>query len=97
MGGHSDNRGEKPVSATAASRSFSMLLDQVETGRRFLVHRRGRAVCVMAPPPVEGRRASEILLLLRARPPVLLDGGFGKEILRMLQEEQVEDRPSWGS
>ena len=42
---------EERVSATEASRSFSRILDRVESSRgRFLVHRRGREVCVIAPP-----------------------------------------------
>lgn len=46
----SDTREER-VSATEASRSFSRILDRVESSRgRFLVHRRGREVCVIAPP-----------------------------------------------
>jgi hypothetical protein len=85
------------ISATEASRSFSRLLDEVEVGRRFLVHRRGRDVCVMAQPPVHGRRASECLSLLRTRSPVLLDDGFGADLLEILAEEPAEERPSWDS
>jgi antitoxin (DNA-binding transcriptional repressor) of toxin-antitoxin stability system len=88
---------EASVSATEASRSFSRLLDEVESGRRFVVHRRGRALCTIAPAGVEGRRASECLELLRARSPVLLDEGFGEDLLRVLAEESPEERPSWGS
>ena len=98
MGIKSDTkRREARVSATEASRSFSRLLDQVEGGRRFLIHRRGRDVCVMASPPVLGRRASECLIYLRARTPVTLDGRFGEDLLNVLAEESLEDRPSWDS
>jgi antitoxin (DNA-binding transcriptional repressor) of toxin-antitoxin stability system len=65
MARRSDRARELRMSATEASRSFSKLLDQVEAGRRFLIHRRGRDVCVMGPPPVLGRRISECLALLR--------------------------------
>ncbi len=85
------------MSATEASRSFSRLLDEVEAGRRFLVHRHGRDVCVMAPPPVHGRRASDCLKVLGARSPVLLDDGIGADLLDILAEESVEERPPWGS
>jgi antitoxin (DNA-binding transcriptional repressor) of toxin-antitoxin stability system len=85
------------VSATEASRSFSRLLDEVESGRRFVIHRRGRDLCTMAPAAAEGRRASECLDLLRARSPVLLDEGFGEDLLRALAEESPEERPSWDS
>ena len=80
-----------------ASRSFSSLLDEVEGGRRFLVHRHGRDVCVIAPPAGLGRRASECLALLRSRPPVLLDERFGSDLLEVLAEEAAEVRPSWDS
>jgi antitoxin (DNA-binding transcriptional repressor) of toxin-antitoxin stability system len=88
---------EARVSATEASRSFSKLLDEVESGRQFVVHRRGRDLCTIAPAAVEGRRASECLDLLRARSPVLLDEGFGEDLLRVLEGESPEERPSWGS
>jgi antitoxin (DNA-binding transcriptional repressor) of toxin-antitoxin stability system len=88
---------ETRLSATEASRSFSSLLDEVESGRRFVVHRRGRDLCTIAPAAVEGRRASECLDLLRARSPVLLDEGFGEDLLRVLAEESPEERPAWGS
>jgi len=87
---------ETRISATEASRSFSRLLDEVEGGREFLVHRRGRDLCMMAPASVHGRRASECVELLRARSPVLLDDGFGDDLLRVLAEESLEERPSWG-
>lgn len=88
---------ETTISATEASRSLSGLLDEVESGRRFVVHRRGRALCTIAPAAVEGRRASECLDLLRARPPVLLDEDFGEDLLPVLAEESPEERPTWGS
>ena len=86
------------MSATEASRSFSNLLDQIESsGRRFLVHRRGRDICLMAPPGVVGRRASECLAYLRGRSPVVLDDRFGVDLLDVLAGERVEERPSWDS
>jgi antitoxin (DNA-binding transcriptional repressor) of toxin-antitoxin stability system len=97
MARKSDKRPVKRISATEASRSLSRVFDEVEQGRRFLVHRRGRNVCVMAPPPAHGRRASECLALLRARAPVLLDDDFGNDLLEVLAGESLEDRPSWDS
>jgi 5-methylcytosine-specific restriction endonuclease McrA len=41
MSEKSDNRLDRSLSATEASRSFSKLLDEVEAGRRFHIHRRG--------------------------------------------------------
>jgi len=97
MGKKSDKLSETRISATEASRSFSDLLDQVEAGRRFLVYRRGRDVCLMAPPFPTGRRAAECLALLGARAPVHLDDEFGKDLLGILAGEPAEDRPPWGS
>jgi len=91
------SRREARVSATEASRSFARLLDKIEAGRRFLVHRRGRDVCVMAPPPVLGRRASECLAYLRARAPVVLDDRFGQDLREVLAGEPFEERPPWDS
>lgn len=88
---------EKKLSATEASRSFSKLLDQVEAGGRFLIRRRGRDVCLVAPPPVLGRRASQCLALLRGRSPVLLDNRFSQDLLEILAGEPIEERPSWDS
>lgn len=85
------------LTATEASRSFSKLLDEVEGGRRFLIHRRGRDVCVMVPPPILGRRASECLEILRGRSPVLLDDRFGEDLLEVLSGEPVDERPPWDS
>jgi antitoxin (DNA-binding transcriptional repressor) of toxin-antitoxin stability system len=93
----SDKRRDRRISATVASRTFSKLLDEVESGRRFRVHRRGRDVCAIVPPPVHGRRASECLALIRARPPVLLDDRFGRDLLAVLAKERVEERPKWDS
>jgi antitoxin (DNA-binding transcriptional repressor) of toxin-antitoxin stability system len=93
----SDSQKERRVSATEASRSFSRLLDEVDAGGRFVVHRRGRDVCVLARPTVSRRRASECLAILRARDPVLLDDAFGEDLLEVLAEELPEERPSWAS
>lgn len=97
MGEKSDIVGGRRVSATEASRSFSRLLDEVDAGIRFIVHRHGRDVCVITRPPVEGRRASECVEILHAREPVLLDDGFGDDLLEVLAEEPLEERPGWTS
>ena len=44
----------------------------------------------MAAPATTGRRASECLRLLRARPPVVLDGRFGDDLLEILAGEPIE-------
>lgn len=89
---------QQRISATEASRSFSKLLDRIELqGGRFVVHRRGNDVCVMAPPPVTSRRASECIAHLRNRSAVLLDGGFGGDLRDILAGEAVEEPLSWDS
>jgi antitoxin (DNA-binding transcriptional repressor) of toxin-antitoxin stability system len=93
----SERIGETRVSATEASRSFSKLLDEVEAGHRFVVRRRGRDLCLMAPATAASRRASECVELLRARSPVLLDDRFGDDLMHILAEETPEERPAWGS
>lgn len=85
------------VSATDASRAFSELLDSVEAGHSFLVHRHGRDVCVMTPPRPAGRVASECLEILRGRPSVFLDDRFGSDLLEIVAGAPAEERPSWDS
>jgi antitoxin (DNA-binding transcriptional repressor) of toxin-antitoxin stability system len=97
MNNKSDTSAARRVSATDASRSFSDLLDQIEGGRTFIVQRHGRDVCVMTAPPPAGRTASECLLLLRGRPPVLLDDNFGNDLMDVITTERKEERPSWDS
>ena len=93
-----DGDREQRISATEASRSFSKLLDRIESGDgRFLVHRRGNDVCVMAPPPVAPRRASECIAYLRGRPRVVLDGQFGSDLRDILAGESVAEPPAWDS
>ena len=97
MPSNSGTSKEERISATEASRSFSNLLDQVEKGRRFLVHRRGQGVCTMAPPPVLRRRASECLVLLGGRSEVVLDGQFARDLLDIIAGETLSERLSWDS
>lgn len=97
MSKKSDSPWERRISATEASRSFSRLLDEVERGHRFVVHRRGRDVCAITLPPADARHASECLALLRGRSPVILDDAFGADLLAVLEEEPVEERPRWDS
>ena len=84
------------MSATAASRSFANLLDRVEAGSQILIHRRGKDVCLMSPPPLRGRTATQCLDILKGRLPVQLDGGFGKDLLDIIASESVE-ASAWDS
>ena len=52
---------------------------------------------MLAPPPQANRRASECLASLQNRSPVTLDQGFGEDLLAVLADESIEDRPAWGS
>jgi antitoxin (DNA-binding transcriptional repressor) of toxin-antitoxin stability system len=96
MSEKSEIPGATPISATEASRAFSELLDRVEKGQSFTVHRHGRPVCVIHAPVIARRNASECLSLLRARPAVLLDDKFGDDLLGIISEPP-EERPSWES
>jgi hypothetical protein len=96
MARKSDSR-PRPITATKASRSFASILDQVERGRRFVVRRRGRDVCLMSPPETDPRTGFECLALLRGRARVELDDRFGKDLTEIVTTEPSEDRPSWGS
>ena len=98
MNRKSDKRASpRRVSATHASRTFSALLDSIERGRRFVVERRGRDVCVMGPPAVLRRNASECLAVLRARAGVTLDDRFSADLAAIVESEPVEGAPSWDS
>jgi prevent-host-death family protein len=92
-----DPRRRRRVSATEARRSFSRLLDEVERGARFVIHRHGRDVRVLAPPEVQGRKASECLALLRSRPRVTLDDQFGRDLEEILASEPRERFDPWDS
>lgn len=83
------------VSATKASRSFASLLDQVVRGRRFIVRRRGRDVCLMSSPENDRRTGSECLALLRGRARIELDDRFGSDLAEVLATGPSEDRSSW--
>ena len=96
MARKSDTR-RRSITATKASRSFASILDQVARGVRFVVRRRGRDVCLMSPPEVDGRTGSECLALLRGRARVELDDRFGSDLDAIVAAEAAEDRPSWGS
>ena len=82
-----------------AQRALGFVVGPVEGLARpiRLLHRRGRDVCVMAPPLVVGRRASECLAYLRGRSSAVLDDRFGEDLLEVLAGEPVEERPSWDS
>jgi prevent-host-death family protein len=85
------------ISATDASRTFSDLLDSVERGRRFVIHRRGRDVGVLAPPATLARKASECLEVLRARAGVTLDDRFSTDLSAIVASEPLDGGPWWDS
>jgi antitoxin (DNA-binding transcriptional repressor) of toxin-antitoxin stability system len=84
------------VSATEASRSFARLLDQVARGSQFVIHRHGKDVCFMSPPPLRGRTAAQSLEILQSRLPVQLDGRFADDLLAIIASESVAPSP-WDS
>jgi hypothetical protein len=84
------------LSATEASRSFARLLDEVEGGSQFLIHRHGKDVCLMSAPPLRERTAAQALEILRSRVPVRLDGRFGADLLAIIAAESTGRTP-WDS
>jgi antitoxin (DNA-binding transcriptional repressor) of toxin-antitoxin stability system len=94
MNKESDKHRVTRISATEASRTFSRVLDEVEAGRWYVVHRHGRDVCAITGPPAEARLASECLRLLGVRTPVTLDADFGADMLAVIAEETIEERPA---
>jgi len=84
------------VSATQASRSFSRILDRIETGGRFVVRRHGKDVCLMSAPPLTGRTAAQCLDILQGRVPVQLDRRFGDDLLAIIAAETA-GTPPWDS
>ena len=85
----------KRIPATVAGRSFSQILDEVERGRTFVVHRHGKDVCTMAPVAATGRKLSECLAILLERPAVRLDDKFSGDLADILRGERKDHRP-WG-
>ena len=88
--------GPQRVSATQVSRSFSRILDRVETGARFVVRRHGKDVCLMSAPPLGSRTAAQCLDVLQGRTPVQLDARFGDDLLAVIAAETTET-PPWDS
>ena len=97
MSNKSDHRADRTVSATEASREFKKLLDAVEAGERVLIHRHGKEICLMSPPPVDGRPGSACLEILRGRTPVLLDDEFGRDLLDVIATEPPPGDSPWDS
>ena len=90
------DRRPQRVSATQASRSFSRILDRIETGARFVVRRHGKDVCLMSAPPLTGRTAARCLDILQGRVPVQLDRRFGDDLLAIIAAETA-GTPPWDS
>ncbi len=90
------DRRPQRVSATQASRSFSRILDRIETGARFVVRRHGKDVCLMSAPPLTGRTAAQCLDILQGRVPVQLDRRFGDDLLAIIAAETA-GTPPWDS
>lgn len=83
------------VSATAAARDFSRLLDKVEAGLEAVIVRRSRPVAVIGPAPFAPRRASECLAIKLARPSVAPDPGFARDLEKIIRGNPADKPPSW--
>lgn len=97
MGKKSDFYATRKLSATEASRTFSSLLDRVESGQRFLIRRRGCDVCEMGPVRVEARKVGDCLQILRERASIAPDADFAEDLRKVISSEAKEDRNPWGS
>jgi prevent-host-death family protein len=74
------------VSATAAARNFSNILDAVERrGERFTIVRRGRVVAQLG--PVSTGKGGEVKAMLRRQ---RTDPGFGRDIAAVRELLKVD-------
>ena len=87
----------KRITATAAAREFSHVLDRVEHGGdEFVVERHGRAVATIAP-VTTARRAKwgDVVAVLDALPRP--DAAFGRELKKARRDQPRLPRDPWAS
>jgi antitoxin (DNA-binding transcriptional repressor) of toxin-antitoxin stability system len=90
-----DNSRERTVSVTEVKRSFAEILDEVKAGVTIRVQLQGVEVCVISPPTVERKKASEILAELRKQPPLYVDDEFRKDLMEAINSELPSEVPDW--
>lgn len=87
---------ESRVSATAAARGFSDLLNRIRYGgEEFIVERGGEAVCRMLPAePSRGFTLRELAALLRGTPSP--DAGYRAAVRHAARRQPRLPRAPWG-
>lgn len=87
----------KRITATAAAREFSDVLDRVEHGGdEFVIERHGRAVATIGPViPARRARWSDLLAVLDALPRP--DGAFSRDLEKLRRDQPRLPRDPWAS
>ncbi|HVA63553.1 MAG TPA: hypothetical protein VNF74_07495 [Terriglobales bacterium] len=83
------------ISATAAARDFSALLDQIEAGAEFLIERHAAAVARIGPAHPGPRKLSECLAVRLARPSLAPDRKFAADLRKIRAGYPRYAPPSW--
>ena len=88
---------ERRITATAAAREFSDVLDRVEHGGdEFVVERHGRAVATIAPvTPARRARWGELLAVLDALPRP--ETAFVRDLEELRREQPRLPKDPWAS
>lgn len=79
----------RTVTATAASRSFAALLDEVEQGQTVIVTRGGRRIAMIGP-TTRGNGADVLALFHQSR----VDNGFAADVISA-RESVDSEPPAW--
>ena len=87
----------KRITATAAAREFSDVLDRVEHGGdEFIVERHGRPVATIAPvTPARRAKWGELLAVLDALPRP--DAAFARDLKKLRRDQPRLPRDPWAS
>lgn len=87
----------KRITATAAAREFSDVLDRVEhAGDEFVVERHGRAVATIAPvSPARRARWGEVLAVLDALPRP--DAALARDLKKLRRDQPRLPKDPWAS
>lgn len=81
------------VTATAAARGFSRLLDQATLGTEVLIERHAEPVALLSPVGPAPRRLSECTAVRIARPSAAPDARFAADLAEIIRTAQPTARP----
>ena len=85
------------ISATAAARNFSELLDRVSQGEQAFIERRNELVAVLAPPSDAPRRISECLKVRLPGPSAAPDPDFASDLEDIIRNHPTDKPVPWDS